>query len=118
MKKLLLCFLLISNSSLAKQEPPEDMYHFDAPFTLACTPSFMSMADHLANDYGEIPMVMSHMSQDTTIVLFVNKESTTSTVVVTRRVKTEEEACIIWAGQSNGTSFSVNPDPVFPEKSL
>jgi hypothetical protein len=94
------------------------MYHFDAPFTLACTPTFMSMVDHLANDYGEIPMVMSHMSQDTTIVLFVNKENTTSTVVVTRRIKTEEESCILWAGQSNGTSFSVNPNPVFPDKSL
>jgi hypothetical protein len=118
MKKLFLCLFLISSNAVSQVDPPEDMYHFDAPFTLACTPSFMSMVDHLANDFGEIPMVMSHMSQDTTIVLFVNKESTTSTVVVTRRIKTEEEACIIWAGQSNGTSFSVNPDPVFPEKSL
>jgi hypothetical protein len=116
MKKLLLCFLLISNSSLAQQEPPEDMYHFDAPFTLACTPSFMSMVDHLANDYGEIPMVMSHMSLDTTIVLFVNKEQTTSTLVVTRISKDREEACILWGGQSNGTSLSINPNPVYPEE--
>lgn len=93
---------------------PDDMYTFDAPFVLACTPSFVSMVDHLARDYGEIPMVMSHMSVDTTIVLFVNRDRTTSTFVVTRKTKDREEACILWGGRSNGGSFSVNPDPIFP----
>ena len=97
---------------------PDDMYTFDAPFTLACTPSFSIMMNHLANDYGEIPMVMSHMSVDTTIVLFVNEDKTTSTLVVTRRTKDREEACILWGGRSNGTSFSVNPDPVFPKEGV
>ncbi len=95
---------------------PDDMYTFDAPFVLACTPSFVSMVDHLARDYGEIPMVMSHMSVDTTIVLFVNRDSTTSTFVVTRKTKDREEACILWGGRSNGGSFSVNPDPIFPQE--
>jgi len=93
---------------------PDEMYTFDAPFVLACTPSFVSMMEHLAKDYGEIPMVMSHMSVDTTIVLFVNRDSTTSTFVVTRKTKDREEACILWGGRSNGGSFSVNPDPIFP----
>jgi len=95
---------------------PDDMYTFDVPFQLACTPSFTSMVEHLEKDYGEIPMVMSHMSLDTTIVLFVNKEQTTSTLVVTRNMKDREEACILWGGQSNGTSLSINPNPVYPEE--
>ena len=110
MKELLAAFLL------TQQFMPDDMYTFDVPFQLACTPSFTSMVEHLEKDYGEIPMVMSHMSLDTTIVLFVNKEQTTSTLVVTRSNKDREEACILWGGQSNGTSLSINPNPVYPEE--
>ena len=110
MKELLAAFLL------TQLPMPDDMYTFDVPFQLACTPSFTSMMGHLEKDYGEIPMVMSHMSVDTTIVLFVNKEQTTSTLVVTRNMKDREEACILWGGQSNGTSLSVNPNPVYPEE--
>lgn len=106
------------SSAFSQIEMPDDMYTFDAPFTLACTPSFLSMMTHLAEDYGEIPMVMSHMSMDTTIVLFVNEDQTTSTVVVTRRAKDREESCILWAGQSNGTSLSINPEPVFPKEGI
>ena len=110
MKELIAAFLL------TQQPMPDDMYTFDVPFQLACTPSFTSMMEHLDKDYGEIPMVMSHMSVDTTIVLFVNKEQTTSTLVVTRSNKDREEACILWGGQSNGTSLSINPNPVYPEE--
>jgi len=110
MKELLAAFLL------TQLPMPDDMYTFDVPFQLACTPSFTSMVEHLEKDYGEIPMVMSHMSLDTTIVLFVNKEQTTSTLVVTRSNKDREEACILWGGQSNGTSLSINPNPVYPEE--
>ena len=110
MKELLAAFLL------TQLPMPDDMYTFDVPFQLACTPSFASMVEHLEKDYGEIPMVMSHMSVDTTIVLFVNKEQTTSTLVVTRSNKDREEACILWGGQSNGTSLSINPNPVYPEE--
>jgi len=110
MKEILAAFLL------TQLPMPDDMYTFDVPFQLACTPSFTSMIEHLEKDYGEIPMVMSHMSVDTTIVLFVNKEQTTSTLVVTRSNKDREEACILWGGQSNGTSLSINPNPVYPEE--
>ena len=108
--------LLILTAMLTQLPMPDDMYTFDVPFQLACTPSFTSMVEHLEKDYGEIPMVMSHMSVDTTIVLFVNKEQTTSTLVVTRSNKDREEACILWGGQSNGTSLSINPNPVYPEE--
>ena len=101
---------------LTQAPMPNDMYPIEVPFQLACTPSFTSMVEHLEKDYGEIPMVMSHMSVDTTIVLFVNKEQTTSTLVVTRIMKDREEACILWGGQSNGTSLSINPSPVYPEE--
>ena len=107
---------LIAAMLLTQAPMPDDMYTFDVPFQLACTPSFTSMVEHLEKDYGEIPMVMSHMSVDTTIVLFVNKEQTTSTLVVTRSNKDREEACILWGGQSNGTSLSINPNPVYPEE--
>jgi hypothetical protein len=36
--------------------------------------------------------------------------------VVTRSNKDREEACILWGGQSNGTSLSINPNPVYPEE--
>ena len=110
MKSLLLAAML------TQLPMPDDMYTFDVPFQLACNPSFTSMVEHLEKDYGEVPMVMSHMSVDTTIVLFVNKEQTTSTLVVTRNMKDREEACILWGGQSNGTSLSINPNPVYPEE--
>lgn len=112
MKELLAAFLL------TQQPMPDDMYTFDAPFTLACTPSFISMMKHLEEDYGETPVVMSHMSVDTTIVLFVNEKKTTSTFVVTRRMEDREEACILWGGQSNGTSLSINPNPVYPKDKI
>jgi hypothetical protein len=107
---------LIAAMLLTQASMPDDMYPIEVPFQLACTPSFISMMEHLEQDYGEIPMVMSHMSVDTTIVLFVNKEQTTSTLVVTRNMKDREEACILWGGQSNGTSLSINPNPVYPEE--
>ena len=107
---------LIAAMLLTQAPMPDDMYPIEVPFQLACTPSFTSMMEHLEKDYGEIPMVMSHMSVDTTIVLFVNKEQTTSTLVVTRNMKDREEACILWGGQSNGTSLSINPNPVYPEE--
>jgi len=107
---------LILSMILTQAPMPDDMYPIEVPFQLACTPSFVSMLEHLEKDYGEIPMVMSHMSVDTTIVLFVNKEQTTSTLVVTRIMKDREEACILWGGQSNGTSLSINPNPVYPEE--
>jgi len=44
-----------------------------------------------------------------TLVLFVNPEQTTSTLVVSKLFGGEEETCVIWGGQSNGTSLSINP---------
>ena len=70
--------------------------------------------EQLEKDYREIPMVISHLTPSMSIILFVNHDSTTSTVVVTKRTKEKEQACIVFGGASNGTSFSLNPNPTFP----
>ena len=67
----------------------------------------------LERDHQEIPMLMSHLTPNMSLILFVNHNSTTSTLVATRRTKEKEQACIVFGGSSNGTSFSLNPSPKF-----
>ena len=98
----------------AQDQMPEGMYEKQIKMNLGCTEGFMAMVDILNDNYQEVPVVMSHLDMTTTFVLFVNESKTTSTLVITKNLKTKEEACIIWAGQSNGTSLSINPNPVFP----
>jgi hypothetical protein len=98
----------------AQDQMLEGMYEKQIKMSLGCTEGFMAMVDILHNNYQEVPVVMSHLDMTTTFVLFVNEKKTTSTLVITKNLKTKEEACIIWAGQSNGTSLSINPNPVFP----
>jgi uncharacterized membrane protein len=104
-------------SSAHSQPPtPKDMYEFAAPMTFMCVDSFTRIMEILEKDYREIPMVISHLTPSMSMILFVNHDSTTSTVVVTKRTKEKEQACIVFGGSSNGTSFSLNPNPVFPVK--
>ena len=98
----------------AQDQMPEGMYEKQIKMSLGCTEGFIAMVDILHDNYQEVPVVMSHLDMTTTFVLFVNEKKTTSTLVITKNLKTKEEACIIWAGQSNGTSLSINPNPVFP----
>ena len=116
-KALVLTAALIGGffSSAHSQPPtPKDMYEFAAPMTFMCVDSFTRMMEILAKDYREIPMVMSHLTPSMSVILFVNHDSTTSTVVVTKRTKEKEQACIVFGGASNGGSFSLNPNPIFP----
>jgi uncharacterized membrane protein len=116
-KALVLTAALIGgffSSAHSQQSMPDDMYEFAAPMTLMCVDSFTRMMEILAKDYREIPMVISHLTQSMSVILFVNHDSTTSTVVVTKRTKEKEQACIVFGGASNGTSFSLNPNPTFP----
>lgn len=102
-------------SSAHSQQPmPKDMYEFAAPMTFMCVDSFVRMMEILEKDHQEIPMVVSHLTPSMSLILFVNSLSTTSTAVVTKRTKDKEQACIVFGGSSNGTSFSLNPNPVFP----
>jgi hypothetical protein len=98
----------------AQETMPEDMYEFAVPMDFMCVDSFTRMMDILAKDYQEIPMVISHLSPNMSLILFVNSTSTTSTLVATKRTKEKEQACIVFGGSSNGTSFSLNPNPKFP----
>ena len=98
----------------AQDQMPEGMYEKQIKMSLGCTEGFIAMVDILHDNYQEVPVVMSHLDMNTTFVLFVNEKKTTSTLVITKNLKDKEEACIIWAGQSNGTSLSINPNPVYP----
>ena len=94
---------------LAQLAMPADMYEQTVNFNLQCFNSFNKMASWLKKDYNEEPVVMSHMSMNETLVLFVNPEQTTSTLVASKLFGGEEETCVLWGGQSNGTSLSINP---------
>ena len=98
----------------AQETMPEDMYEFAVPMDFMCVDSFTRMMDILEKDYQEIPMMISHLSPNMSLILFVIKNSTTSTLVATKRTKEKEQACIVFGGASNGTSFSLNPNPKFP----
>jgi len=105
MKKILLSLLLFSTIVSAQQKPPKDMYELEIPMTFVCLPSFMRMVNHLNDNFGEVPVAMSQMSSEITLILFVNEDKTTSSLVVLRKAQKEEEVCIVWAGESEGASF-------------
>ena len=94
---------------LAQLAMPADMYEVQANFNLQCMDSFQKVMTWLKKDYNEDPVVMSHMAANETIVLFVNPEHTTSTLVASKLYNGVEEACVIWGGVSNGTSLSISP---------
>ena len=122
MKKVLarviaLALFLISAPLLAdKHDRPEGMFSQTVPILLNCFDSFARMVVVLGDQWGEAPVLMSQMNERTTVVLFVNEDKTTSTLVITRITKNSEETCIMWSGSSDGMSFSLNPKPVFPPK--
>jgi len=107
-------------------EPPEGMYQQHVQLLLNCFSTFGRLSEVLGDYWGETAVVLSRMSDTTTILLFVNHDRTSSTVVVSKAYKDEEEACILWSGESkpvkgpggtmSGTSFSLNPNPIFPKK--
>ena len=111
---VLVAILMIPVLVKAQETMPDDMYEFAVPMDFMCVDSFTRMIDILEKDYQEIPMVISHLSPNMSLVLFVNQNSTTSTLVATKRTKEKEQACIVFGGVSNGTSFSLNPNPKFP----
>ena len=100
-------------------KPPPDMYQKTVPFSLWCFPTFERMVELLAEDFSEAPVLLSHMSKRSTLIVFTNQLMTTSTYVATRlKEDGTEESCVLWTGSSPsepGMSFSLNPSPVFPE---
>lgn len=109
--------LIVSPVSADNSSPPDDMFHQMVPFSLYCVNNFERMVEIMHDDFREVPILMSHMSEISTIIVFVNKDKTTSTYVGAKVDKQgKEEVCILWSGKSEkGLSFSLNPNPVFPE---
>jgi len=119
MKKLLLALSLLMSPAMA-QSPPEGIRPIMVQMQLFCADSFEFLMDLLAMEFQEVPVMMGYLKEGdepNTLVYFVNKDRTQSTIVITKKNKVREESCIIWSGKSpSGMSFSVNPEPYFPEK--
>jgi hypothetical protein len=118
-KKLLLALSLLVSPAMA-QSPPEGIRPVMVKMQLFCADSFDFLMNVLAIDFQEAPIMMGYLKEGddpNTLVYFVNKDKTQSTLVITKKNKVREEACIIWSGKSpSGMSFSVNPEPYYPEE--
>ena len=119
MKKLLLALALLASPVMA-QEPPTGIKPIQVKMQLFCADSFEFLMDILAIEFQEAPVMMGYLKEGDephTLVYFVNKDRTQSTIVITKKNKVREEACIIWSGKSpSGMAISINPEPYFPEK--
>ena len=119
MKNLLLALSLLVSPAMA-QEPPTGIKPIQVRMQLFCADSFEFLMDMLAIEFQETPVMMGYLKEGdepNTLVYFVNKDRTQSTIVITKKNKVREEACIIWSGKSpSGMAISVNPNPIFPEK--
>jgi len=121
MKKLLLALALISSPIMAQEDPPIGIKPVMVQMQLFCADSFDFLMNVMAADFKEVPVMMGYLKEEPnnahTLVYFVNKEKTTSTLVITKKSKDREQACIIWSGKSpSGMAISLNPEPNFPEE--
>ena len=124
MKKLLLALSLLVTPAIAQDTlsplPPAGIKPIQVRMQLYCADSFEYLMDMLATEFQETPVMMGYLKEGdepNTLVYFVNKDRTQSTVVITKKNKVREEACIIWSGKSpSGMAISINPSPQFPEK--
>jgi len=119
MKKLLLALILLTSPVMA-QDPPAGIKPVVVQMQLFCADSFDFLMNVIAIEFQEVPVMMGYLKEGdnaNTLVYFVNKDRTKSTVVITKRSKVKEEACIVWSGESpSGMAISLNPAPEFPEK--
>ena len=120
MKKLLLALALVVSPVMA-QSPPIGIKPLKVQMQLFCADSFDFLMNVLAAEFKEYPVMMGYLKEESTnshtLVYFVNKEMTTSTIVVSKRSADREHACIIWSGNSpSGMAFSVNPNPMFADQ--
>jgi len=122
MKKLLLTGLLAGffMSAQAQEPPPAGIKPVMVRMQLFCADSFEYLMNVLAVDFGEAPVAMGYLKEGaeeaTTIVFFRNESNTQSTIVITKRSKRGEQACMAWSGSSpSGMAFSVAPDPEYPK---
>ena len=107
-------------SPVMAQSPPGGIRPVMVKMQLFCADSFDFLVNMLAMEFQESPVMMGYLKEGdepNTLVYFVNKDRTQSTIVITKKNKVREEACIIWSGRSpSGMSISINPSPNFPEE--
>ena len=100
------------------QQAPIGIKPMTVPFQIFCADSFEFLMNVLGADFGEAPVAMGYLKEGdepTTMVIFTNQKNTRSTIVITKKTKYEESACIVWSGGSpSGMALSMNPDPQFP----
>ena len=118
MKALALALALIASPVLA-QSPPAGIKPVTVRMQLFCADSFEFLMNVLAVDFQEVPVALGYLKEGaeeaTTIVFFRNESNTNSTIVITKRSKRGEQACMAWSGSSpSGMAFSVAPNPQFP----
>ena len=121
MKKLLLALALVVSPVMAQEQPPIGIKPVTVQMQLFCADSFDFLMNVMAADFKEVPVMMGYLKEEPnnahTLVYFVNKERTTSTLVITKKSKDREQSCIIWSGKSpSGMAISLNPEPNFPEE--
>ena len=122
MKTLTLLLAFLVTPSLAQSPvPPAGITSVQVKMELWCADSFEYLMQMLAIEFQEAPVMMGYLKEgDTeanTMVYFVNEQRTTSTIVITKKNKNREQACIVWSGKSpSGMAISINPNPQFPAK--
>ena len=121
MKKLLLALALVVSPVMAQETPPIGIKPVTVQMQLFCADSFDFLMNVMAADFKEVPVMMGYLKEEPnnahTLVYFVNKERTTSTLVITKKSKDREQSCIIWSGKSpSGMAISLNPETNFPEE--
>jgi len=118
MKIVALILAMLVTPAMAQESPPPGIKPMTVPFQIFCADSFEFLMNVLGADFAEAPVAMGYLKEGenpTTLVWFTNKDNTRSTLVVTKKTKYDESACILWSGGSpSGMAFSVNPDPQFP----
>ena len=120
MKKLLLALALVVSPVMA-QKPPIGIKPVAVQMQLYCADSFDFLMNVLAADFKEYPIMIGYLKEEPnnshTFIYFVNKEMTTSSLVVSKKSADREQSCIIWSGKSpSGMAFSVNPNPMFADE--
>ena len=119
LKNIILSMFLLVSPVMA-QSPPEGIRPVTVQMQLFCADSFDFLVKMLAIEFQEAPVMMGYLKEGdepNTLVYFVNKDKTQSTIVITKKNKAIEEACIIWSGKSpSGMAISINPAPEFPEE--
>jgi len=106
----------MSNSVADHLPPPKDMTVKNLYFEIHCVPSFERMIEVLEEHYGETPVVIGHQSEAIMFALFVNKNLSTSSIVISRKTPGNNETCVFSKGKSApGESFILPADIIFPE---